>query len=116
MTERFYKLPQDVAARRDLPPAAKVLHAVIGDHMGANGCAWPGTRKLAEETGQNRGTVLRSTERLEAAGLLTVDRRGNGRVNHYRLARQSGRGTQPVGKPDRWWSENPTGTGRKTQP
>ena len=110
----FYKLNQELAARKDLNGSDKVLFAVIADRVGKNGKCWPGTRKLAENTGLNRETVIKATKRLESAGLLIVERRKNGQGNHYRTSLESGRKTQPVGKPNR--SENPTTTGRKTQP
>ncbi len=122
MTERFYKLPADVAARRDLRPADKLVLAYLSYRIGDNGVCWPGCKRIAGDLGLARCTVMDIIRRLEAhAEGFTVERQGNGRVNRYRLdtANQSenptGRETRPVGKPDTHRSGNPTGTGRETR-
>ena len=85
MSEKFYKLLADLAARKDLTSASKVLWAVLADRMGDNGYCWPGVRTLVEDTGLDVKTVLRATKELEDAGRLKVERRGSGRVNFYHL-------------------------------
>lgn len=50
------------------------------------GEAWPGVRKIAEETGMNKDTVTRAVESLEAAGYLEVCRR-DGSSNRYKPVR-----------------------------
>jgi len=114
MTELFYKLPQDLAARKDLTGSDKVLYAVIVTRMGNNGRSWPGVKALMRDCGLCRDTVLKSIKRLEAAGTLAVNRRGSGRVNHYAESVESGLEIRPVRKPDR--SENQTIGGLKTRP
>ena len=91
-TTRFYKLPADLAARSDLPGNAKVLLAVIADKIGGNAAAWPGARKLARAAGVSVEAVIQNVVKLEAAGLLAVERRDNGRSNRYTLP-----DTQPNG-------------------
>ena len=107
-TRQFFKLFADIAARSDIPPAAKVLHAIIADHVASKGFDTPGTRLLSRESGLDRTTVNASVSRLEETGLLTVERTGNGRRNRYR----TGGEIQPAGNSIR--SENPTGG--KSQP
>lgn len=111
MTERFYKIPKNLAFRRDLKPSDKLVYAAITDRIGQNGFCWPGIRSLIQDCGLCRDTVVNSIRRLEAAGLLNVKRRGNGRVNHYK---ETGPKTRPVEKPNR--SENQTTGGLKTRP
>ena len=89
MAERFYKLPRDLAARKDIPLAAKVVYAIIGDHIGKNGHAWPGVRRLGDMAGIGRNAVMRAVAKLEESGLLAVERRGNGQANHYRIIHES---------------------------
>jgi len=113
-TEHFLKVPKPLAARTDLHPIDKLVWACIRDRLGRNGKAWPGGRTLAADLGVNRDTILASILRLEATGDLTVTRRGNGRTNHYTLSDESGRKTQPVGKPNR--PETPARGGRKLRP
>ena len=96
MAERFYKLPRDLAGRRDVSLAAKVVYAIIKDHIGKNGHCWPGVRRLGEMAGIGRNAVMRAVATLEEANLLTVERRGNGKANHYRIASESGPETGTV--------------------
>lgn len=112
--ELFYKLPQDLAARKDLTGSDKVLYAVIITRMGSNGRSWPGIKALMRDCGLCRDTVLKSIRRLEAAGILAVNRRGIGKVNHYTESFESGLEIRPVRKSDR--SENQTIGGLKTRP
>ncbi len=81
----FYKLRQDITARADLEYSDKVLFAVIANYQGANDHAWPGIRKLAKDIGGSDKTVERGINRLEAAGLITVERRRRGQSNWYRI-------------------------------
>jgi hypothetical protein len=113
-SDRFYKLPMDLAARHDLTGNDKVILAIITNRIGINGKGWPGSRLLARESGLNRETVLACIDRLEKSGDLVVHRRGNGKGNHYSLPDKSGREPQPVGEPNR--PETPTRGGRKLQP
>lgn len=111
MPERFYKLLAEVAARPELTGNDKILLSIISNHIGGNGYCWPGVKTLAKETGTDHTTVLRSIGHLEAAGALQVERRGKGKVNHYRL---TSREMQPVAKHDQ--SRNTTSASRETQP
>jgi len=84
MSNKFFKLPQDMTALKVLNPSDKIVFAVIHDHLGSNDHSWPGKRALIKETGLSGQTVLDCIERLEEAGFLEVNRRGNGRSNHYK--------------------------------
>jgi hypothetical protein len=129
MADKFYKLSQELAARPDLSASAKVVYSVLADRMGQNGEAWPGHRRLAKDTGLHRETVKESIARLVATGLLSVEKRGNGQVNHYWLLGETGRKNQPVpvlsaeenrsenpAGPVGNQPDNPTPGGRKIQP
>ena len=102
MSERFYKVGRELAARRDIPAGAKLVRAIIGDHQGRNSVAWPGLRLLAQESGMSCEAVLENIRRLEAAGLLRVERRGSGRSNRYALADgPSAQESRALKKPER---------------
>jgi DNA-binding transcriptional ArsR family regulator len=88
-TARFFKLPATLAGRSDLPAGTKIVFAVIADRIGGNGICWPGVRRLAKDCGMSDKAVLANVARLEAAGLVAVERRGSGRSNRYRLASES---------------------------
>lgn len=95
---KFYKLPVDIASRRDLPAGTKIILAVIVDRIGENNSCWPGSRTLANDTGLSRLTVLEGIKKLETKGIIQVERQPNGKVNHYRLVTKSGKETIPVKK------------------
>ncbi len=95
MIEKFYKLPQDIAARTDLPPSVKLVYAVTVDRIGNNGLCWPSIRTIGRDAGLSHQCVINALAKLESADLISVERRGRGKVNHYRT------GTEPVKKVDR---------------
>jgi len=80
----FYKLPAEVARRRDLPSAAKVIAAVLIYRLGENESCWPGLRILAGDTGLSVGAVRQSIRHLENGKIFAVQR-VKGRANRYRL-------------------------------
>lgn len=95
---KFYKLPQDIAARKELQATDKIVYAVIVDFIGGNETGWPGKRCLMKKTGLADKTVCDSIKRLELSGLLIVERRGNGKSNHYKTGSES----EPVQKLNRF--------------
>lgn len=106
MSSQFYKLPVELAARRDLTAASKILWAMLADRIGDNGFCWPGVRKIAGDVGQDVSAVLRGIQKLESAGLLQVERQRSGRANHYRLTNKSAGETQALAKRERSQSAN----------
>jgi len=50
MTDKFYKLPQSITARKDLKASDKIVYAVIVDHLGDNDKCWPGVQTLMSKT------------------------------------------------------------------
>ncbi len=101
MNERFYKLPVEIAGRRDLTSASKVVWAALADRMGKNGFCWPGVRTLAKDVGLTVTGVLGCVGQLERKGFVAVERRGSGRANHYRLTSQSAQQARALNKPER---------------
>lgn len=81
----FYKLPQDLTARKDLKASDKIVFTVIADHIGQNGYGWPGIRTLARKTGLSKSTIVESLRRLETAEEMDIQRRDKGKSTHYRL-------------------------------
>ena len=59
MTEKFYKLPVEIAARKDLTPGSRIFLAVVVDRIGHNGVCWWGLRGLARDAGLNVSTAER---------------------------------------------------------
>jgi len=108
--DKFYKLPQELASRKNLNASDKIVYAVIMDHNSKNNKCFPGKRTIMKKTGLSGDTVCESIKRLESSGALIVVRPGNGKSNRYKSGLEIG----PVGKSDR--SENQTPTGPKTRP
>ena len=81
----FCQLPKALAARRDLFPSDKIVWAVIVDRIGDNESAWPGTRRIAKDSGLNRGTVKAAIRRLSGKGLLDIEPGRDGDTNRYRV-------------------------------
>ena len=86
MSGKFYKLDATIAARRDLTGNDKLVVVIISNYIGANEKAWPGLRRIATDAGVSVGTVRESLERLEKAGMLLVEKRGQGKCQHYRIS------------------------------
>jgi len=82
---KFYRIPCEIAQRPDLPPATKLLLGAIADRLGQNGFCWPSIRRLANDTGLTKQTILSGVGRLKAKGLLEFESGGQGRANHYWL-------------------------------
>lgn len=118
MSELFYKLPQDIAARKDLRASDKIVFAVIVDCLGKNDKCWPGKLTLMQKTGLSGQTVCDAIGRLETAGVLQVDRRGKGKSNHYQtspeIRPESSPESRPVQKVDQ--SKNQTTTSPESRP
>ncbi len=111
--DKFYKLDQNLTARKDLSSTAKLIFAIIKDHIGNHDNTWIGILLLTKKAGCCRSTVLESISRLESLSLLVVERRENGMSNLYSLPKSSME-TILVGKSDQ--SGNQTTGGRKTRP
>jgi len=82
----FYKLPKDIAGRRDLPASAKIVLAVLIDRIGPNACCWPGIRCLAKDSGLSQHAVINALRKLQAGRLVQIERRSTGQSNRYRVA------------------------------
>ena len=93
---RFYKMPAEIMGCRNLKATSKLVFAVVKDRIGQHEYCWVGMRKLAEDTSLTRPTVSAALAELEEVGLLLVERRGDGRSNHYRLPPESGKELLPV--------------------
>lgn len=93
---QFVKMPVEILERTDLSPSAKLVYGALLDRIGGNGVAWPGVRKLAATCGLSPTTVQDSIRRLEASGLISVERSGGNPArasNRYRLCERSESGT-----------------------
>jgi hypothetical protein len=65
--------------RRKLPAREKAVLNVYAIHADRDGCAYPGIKTVAEETGLGRSTVCRAITALIACGELIEIAKGGGR-------------------------------------
>lgn len=70
-------------------PTRKAILVALADHADSDGVCWPGHEGIGDRVEVSRRTVIRQIERLEADGLLTIERRrgadGTQSTNLYRL-------------------------------
>ncbi len=115
MTAQFLKLDAALLARADVSPAAKLVFAVVADHLNAEGVAWLGIRRIARLTGTDGKLVQRALRRLEESNLIVIERRGSGRTNLYRLpTAEQNRGQNDHGQNPQAWSNCPPGVVKTT--
>src|SRR5438128_1093237 len=81
----FTQIPNYLLNNKDLSFAAKVVYAKLLSYAWTNDRVFPGQERMAEELGSSQQTVSRAIVELEKAGLLEIQRRGQGWTNIYTL-------------------------------
>lgn len=89
------RIPKDLMASPQVTPVAKLVYGAIWDHIGENGCCWPGELTIAQETAISERSVVRAIQQLESAGLVRI-KRTIGRPNKYSLTNDNLSVVQPV--------------------
>jgi hypothetical protein len=81
----FTTVPTAVVRGRGLglSPWAKLLYVVLRSYAGPDGTAFPGYATLRADVGCGLAQLARAVRELEAAGLVTRRRRGQGRTTLY---------------------------------
>jgi len=105
--DSWYKLPAEIARRRDLPAVAKLVAAVLLDQADGKPQVRIGVRRIAYLAGCHVETACRSVGELEQIGLVSriAVVPGSGHRAVYDLHPEA------LGKPER--SENPNSSARK---
>jgi predicted transcriptional regulator len=62
---------------------AKALYTLLLTYAGERCVAWPGQTTLCESLGVSKNTLRKALEELSAAGLVTTQRRGDGKTARY---------------------------------
>lgn len=81
----FTQLPNVVLRNPALSVGAKIVYAMFLSYSWGNDRCFPGQDKLAEDIGVTRVRVTQLIGELEAAGLIIITRRGQGKTNIYEL-------------------------------
>ena len=81
----FTQLPNFVLKDSKLSLGAKVTYAMFLSYARHNEFYFPGQDKLAEHMGMSRTRVNEFVKELERAGLMEIQRRGQGQTNVYKI-------------------------------
>ena len=81
----FTQLPNFILRNPDLSIGAKTTYALFLSYAWHNNFCFPGQDKLAKDIGMSIGSVNAFIKELEAAGLIEITRRGQGKTNLYTI-------------------------------
>ena len=81
----FTQVPNFILKDPDLSVGAKVAYAMFLSYAWHNDSCFPGQDRLAEDMGMTRPRVTQLIAELQAAGLITIQRRGQGKTNLYMI-------------------------------
>jgi hypothetical protein len=81
----FTQVPNFVLKDSSLSLGAKVSYAMFLHYAWNNDSCFPGQDRLAKDMGMSRSRVTEFIGELEAAGLVGITRRGQGKTNLYTI-------------------------------
>jgi hypothetical protein len=81
----FTQIPNFILKDPSLSVGAKVTYSMFLSYAWHNDSCFPGQGRLAEDMGMSRSRVTEFIGELERAGLVTIQRRGQGRTNFYTI-------------------------------
>ena len=89
----FTQVPNFILKNGELSVGAKVTYAMFLSYAWHNDSCFPGQDRLAEDMGMSRSRVTEFVGELERSGLISIQRRGQGKTNIYTVHFQ----VKPVG-------------------
>jgi hypothetical protein len=81
----FTQVPNFILKDAKLSLGAKVTYAMFLSYAWHNDSCFPGQDRLAEDMGMSRSRVTEFVGELQQAGLVTIERRGQGKTNLYTI-------------------------------
>ncbi len=81
----FTQVPNFILRNPDISAGAKVVYAMFLSYAWHNDSCFPGQDRLAEDMGLTRPRVTQLISELESAGFITIQRRGQGKTNLYKV-------------------------------
>lgn len=81
----FTQMPNVVLRNPNISVGAKVVYTMFLSYAWGDGQCFPGQDRLAKDIGMTRVRVTQLIGELEAAGLVEITRRGQGKTNTYEL-------------------------------
>ena len=77
--------PNFILKDPNLSTGSKIAYAMFLSYAWHNESCFPGQDRLAKDMGVTRPRVTQLISELEKAGLITVQRRGQGKTNVYQI-------------------------------
>lgn len=79
----FTQVPNFILRNSNLSPGAKVTYAMFLSYAWHNDLCYPGQDQMADDMGMSRSRVTEFVGELQAAGMISIQRRGQGLTNIY---------------------------------
>src|SRR5476651_989570 len=79
----FTQVPNAILRASDMTIGAKLTYAMFLSYAWNNDHCFPGQDRLAVDMGMSRSRVTEYVSELERVGLVTIQRRGQGKTNLY---------------------------------
>ena len=89
----FTQVPNFILRDSAISVGAKVVYSMFLSYAWHNDSCFPGQERLAEDMGLTRARVTQLIAELDRAGLISIQRRGQGKTNLYSVhfqVRQTG--------------------------
>ena len=81
----FTQVPNAILRASDMTIGAKLTYAMFLSYAWNNDHCFPGQDRLAVDMGMSRSRVTEYVSELERVGLVTIQRRGQGKTNLYTI-------------------------------
>jgi len=81
----FTQVPNFILKNPDISIGAKTTYALFLSYAWHNQFCFPGQERLAKDMGMGVASVNRFIKELEAASLIEITRRGQGKTNLYTI-------------------------------
>jgi hypothetical protein len=81
----FTQVPNFILRNPEISVGAKVAYAMFLSYAWHNDSCFPGQDRLADDMGLTRVRVTQLIAELDHAGLVTIQRRGQGKTNLYTI-------------------------------
>ena len=91
----FTQVPNFLLRSNKLSSGDKLAFAMLLSYAWQNDYCFPGQKRLGEDMGLDERNVRRHLKSLEAHGLLSIQRRGQGKTNIYEINLKPGQQRKP---------------------
>ena len=81
----FTQVPNFILRDPDLSVGAKVVYAMFLSYAWHNNLCFPGQDRLAHDIGMTQPRIAQLIAELQKAGLVDIERRGQGKTNVYTI-------------------------------